>query len=72
MKLSVIIPCYNEKALLPQLIALVKNAPLEDKEIIKGLQIEENGFGIEPGITVKVGKKKCRVYEVGISYYGRS
>jgi glycosyltransferase involved in cell wall biosynthesis len=41
-------------------------------EIIKSLQIEENGFGIEPEITVKVGKKKCRVYEVGISYYGRS
>jgi glycosyltransferase involved in cell wall biosynthesis len=41
-------------------------------EILKSLQIEENGFGIEPEITVKVGKKRCRVYEVGISYYGRS
>jgi len=34
MKLSVIIPCYNEKELLPELIALVKRAPVEDKEII--------------------------------------
>lgn len=41
-------------------------------EIIRSLNIEENGFGIEPEITVKVGKKSCRVYEVGISYYGRS
>jgi glycosyltransferase involved in cell wall biosynthesis len=41
-------------------------------EIIRSLNIEENGFGIEPEITVKVGKKRCRVYEVGISYYGRS
>jgi glycosyltransferase involved in cell wall biosynthesis len=41
-------------------------------EIIQSLQIEENGFGIEPEITVKIGKKRCRVYEVGISYYGRS
>lgn len=41
-------------------------------EIIRSIQIEENGFGIEPEITVKVGKKRCRVYEVGISYYGRS
>jgi glycosyltransferase involved in cell wall biosynthesis len=203
MKLSVIIPCYNEKELLPQLIALVKNAPVEDKEIIlvddgsndgtaelikaglekevdrviyhsrnqgkgaairsglsqatgdmviiqdadleydpneypkliapivqgkadvvygsrflgegphrvhlfwhyvgnrlltllsnmfsnlnltdmetcykvfraeiiKSLQIEESGFGIEPELTVKLGRKRCRVYEVGISYYGRS
>jgi len=41
-------------------------------EIIRGIQIEEKGFGIEPEVTVKVGKTKCRVYEVGISYYGRS
>ena len=41
-------------------------------EIIRGIRIEENGFGIEPEMTIKVGKKRCRVYEVGISYYGRS
>jgi glycosyltransferase involved in cell wall biosynthesis len=41
-------------------------------EVIKGIQLEEKGFGIEPEIAIKVGKRKCRVYEVGISYYGRS
>ncbi len=41
-------------------------------EIIKGIIIKENGFGIEPEITVKAAKMKCRIYEVGISYYGRS
>jgi glycosyltransferase involved in cell wall biosynthesis len=41
-------------------------------EIIKGIGLKENRFGIEPEITIKVGKKKCRVYEVGISYFGRS
>jgi len=41
-------------------------------EIFRSLDIKEDGFGIEPEITVKVGKKRCRVYEVGISYYGRS
>lgn len=41
-------------------------------EVIKDMTIEENGFGIEPELTAKVAKKKCRVYEVGISYYGRS
>jgi glycosyltransferase involved in cell wall biosynthesis len=41
-------------------------------EIIKGIDIEEKGFGIEPEITAKVAKMKCRIYEVGISYYGRS
>ena len=41
-------------------------------EVIKGIKIEQNRFGIEPEITAKIAKKKCRVYEVGISYYGRS
>ena len=41
-------------------------------EIIKGITIEQKGFGIEPEITAKIAKIKCRVYEVGISYYGRS
>jgi glycosyltransferase involved in cell wall biosynthesis len=41
-------------------------------EIIKGITIRQKGFGIEPEITAKIAKKKCRVYEVGISYYGRS
>jgi len=41
-------------------------------EIIKGIDLKEKGFGIEPEITVKVSKMKCRIYEVGISYYGRS
>jgi glycosyltransferase involved in cell wall biosynthesis len=41
-------------------------------EIIKGITIRQKGFGIEPEITAKIAKKRCRVYEVGISYYGRS
>jgi glycosyltransferase involved in cell wall biosynthesis len=41
-------------------------------DIIKSIPIEENRFGIEPEVTIKVGKKKCRVYEIGVSYYGRS
>jgi len=34
MKLSIIIPCYNEKSALPDLISMVKEAPVEEKEII--------------------------------------
>ena len=41
-------------------------------ELIKEIKIEQKGFGIEPEITAKIAKKKCRIYEVGISYYGRS
>jgi glycosyltransferase involved in cell wall biosynthesis len=40
--------------------------------IIQSIEIEENRFGFEPEITAKIAKKKCRVYEVGISYYGRT
>ncbi len=41
-------------------------------EIIQQIDIEENGFGLEPELTAKVAKIKCRIYEVGISYYGRT
>ena len=41
-------------------------------EIIEEINIEQKGFGVEAEITAKIAKKKCRVYEVGISYYGRS
>ena len=41
-------------------------------ELIKSIPLEQNGFGIEPELTAKVAKKHCRIYEVGISYYGRS
>lgn len=42
------------------------------REIIQGITIEENRFGFEPEITAKVAKLGCRIYEVGISYYGRT
>jgi len=42
------------------------------KEVIKGIDIEEKRFGFEPEITAKVAKLNCRIYEVGISYYGRT
>lgn len=42
------------------------------KEAISGIKIKSKKFGIEPEITAKFAKKKCRIYEVPISYYGRS
>lgn len=42
------------------------------REIIQSIQIQENRFGFEPEITAKIAKTKCRIYEVGISYYGRT
>jgi hypothetical protein len=43
------------------------------KEIITQISIEEKRFGIEPEITAKISKiKGVRIYEVGISYYGRT
>lgn len=41
------------------------------REVIQSVKIEENRFGFEPEITAKIAKKGCRIYEVGISYYGR-
>jgi glycosyltransferase involved in cell wall biosynthesis len=43
------------------------------RDIIQGLQLEEKRFGFEPEVTAKVARvKDVRVYEVGISYYGRT
>jgi glycosyltransferase involved in cell wall biosynthesis len=42
------------------------------REIIQSIPIEENRFGFEPEITVKIAKRRLRVYEVGISYLGRT
>ena len=42
------------------------------REIIQKIKIEEKRFGFEPEITAKISKLNCRIYEVGISYYGRT
>ncbi len=42
------------------------------REIIQSIDIKENRFGFEPEITAKVAKGRWRVYEVGISYSGRT
>jgi glycosyltransferase involved in cell wall biosynthesis len=43
------------------------------RDIIQGLQLQENRFGFEPEVTAKVARvPNVRVYEVGISYYGRT
>jgi glycosyltransferase involved in cell wall biosynthesis len=41
-------------------------------ESVKGVNLKSNRFGFEPEITVKLAKKRCRFYEVPISYYGRT
>jgi glycosyltransferase involved in cell wall biosynthesis len=41
-------------------------------EVVKDLVIEENRFGVEPELTAKVAKKRLRIYEVPISYQGRT
>ena len=40
--------------------------------VIKSIQIEEDRFGVEPEITAKLARMGCRIYEVGISYSGRT
>jgi glycosyltransferase involved in cell wall biosynthesis len=42
------------------------------REVIQSIQLEEDRFGFEPEVTVKIAKRKLRVYEVGISYWGRT
>jgi glycosyltransferase involved in cell wall biosynthesis len=41
-------------------------------DVLKRIQLTENHFGFEPEIVAKVAKQRCRIYEVGVSYYGRT
>jgi glycosyltransferase involved in cell wall biosynthesis len=42
------------------------------REVLEGLEIEESRFGFEPEITAKFAARRWRIYEVGISYHGRT
>jgi hypothetical protein len=42
------------------------------RSALEDLNIEEKRFGFEPEITAKLAQRRCRFYEVGISYYGRT
>ena len=42
------------------------------REVIQSINIRENRFGFEPEVTAKIAKMNLRIYEVGISYYGRT
>ena len=41
-------------------------------DVIKNIDLKENRFGFEPEITAKISKKKLRIYEVGVKYFGRT
>jgi glycosyltransferase involved in cell wall biosynthesis len=42
------------------------------RDVLQSIPLKETGFGFEPEITVKIAKRKLRIYEVGISYWGRT
>jgi glycosyltransferase involved in cell wall biosynthesis len=42
------------------------------REVIQSIRLEQNRFGFEPEVTVKIARMRLRIYEVGISYYGRT
>tara|TARA_B110000008_G_scaffold199207_1_gene197772 strand:+ start:411 stop:1097 length:687 start_codon:yes stop_codon:yes gene_type:complete len=59
---------------------MLSNLNLTDMEVcykvfrseeLKKLKLTENRFGFEPEVTAKIAKKNLRIYEVGVSYFGR-
>ena len=42
------------------------------RDVIQSIKLEQDRFGFEPEVTVKIARMKLRIYEVGISYYGRT
>jgi glycosyltransferase involved in cell wall biosynthesis len=42
------------------------------RDVIQSIEIEENRFGFEPEITAKIARLGCRIFEVGVSYRGRT
>ncbi len=72
---------YVANRLLTLLSNMLTNLNLSDmetcykvfrRELIQSITIQERGFGVEPELTAKVARRKARIYEVGISYYGRT
>ena len=72
---------YVGNKLLTTLSNMLTNLNLSDmetgykvfrKEVLAGIEIKQNRFGFEPEITAKVAKKEWRIYEVPISYHGRT
>jgi len=72
---------YLGNKCLTQLSNMLTNLNLTDmetcyklfrREVIQGIEIEEDRFGFEAEITAKVAKLGCTIYEVGISYAGRT
>lgn len=72
---------YLANTLLTLLSNMFTNLNLTDMEtgykvfradIIKSIDLQERSFGIEPELTAKIARMKARIYEVGISYHGRT
>jgi glycosyltransferase involved in cell wall biosynthesis len=72
---------YQGNRFLTLLSNMLTNLNLTDMEtcykafrgdVLTQFSIEENRFGVEPEMTAKVAKLGCRIYEVGVSYYGRT
>jgi len=72
---------YVGNRILTLLSNIITNLNLSDMEVgykvfrtevLKNVDLKSKRFGFEPEITVKVAKRQCRVYEVPISYYGRT
>ena len=72
---------YVANTLLTLFSNMLTNLNLTDMEtcykvfkrsVIQSIQIQENSFGIEPELTAKIARKKVRIYEVGITYRGRT
>ena len=72
---------YNANKFLTTFCNLLTNLNLNDMEvgykvfksdILKQVKLTSNRFGFEPEITIKTAKLRCRIYEVPISYHGRT
>ena len=71
---------YVGNKFITTLSSMVTNLNLTDvetgykvfkREILNKINLEENRFGFEIEITIKLARLKCRIYEVGVSYWGR-
>ena len=72
---------YVGNSVLTLLSNMITNLNLTDmetgfkafrREVFAKIKLQENRFGFEPEITAKIAKLRCRIYEVPISYHGRT
>jgi glycosyltransferase involved in cell wall biosynthesis len=85
LQVSVVVPVYNEENTIEKVLQTVLDQPVVSEVVVvddcsrdgtlarvENFALKNNRFGVEPEITAKIVRLGVRIYEVSVSYYGRT